>query len=74
MIESTTGSVTKMLLRWMAGLVLLAFALAVGATLVVLVVIPRATHGSALTVLTGSMTPEIPVGSVVVVRPVDPGT
>ena len=27
----------------------------------------------ALTVLTGSMTPEIPVGSVVIDRPVDPG-
>lgn len=40
----------------------------------VLIIIPRATHGTALTVLTGSMTPDIPVGSVVVDRPVDPGT
>ncbi len=40
----------------------------------VLTVVPRAVHGVALTVLTGSMTPEIPVGSVVIVRPVDPGT
>jgi signal peptidase I len=40
----------------------------------ILIVIPRATHGVALTVLTGSMTPEIPVGSVVIDRPVDPGT
>jgi signal peptidase len=47
---------------------LVAFALAV------LTVIPRATHGTALTVLTGSMTPGIPVGSVVIDRPVDPGT
>jgi signal peptidase len=38
----------------------------------VTVLLPRAIHGSALTVLTGSMTPEIPVGSVVIVRPVDP--
>jgi signal peptidase len=40
--------------------------------LAVVVVAPRAVHGAALTVLTGSMTPEIPVGSVVIVRPVDP--
>ena len=55
-------------------LVLLAFALLVVGALTVVVVLPRATHGTALTVLTGSMTPGIPVGSVVVVRPVDPGT
>lgn len=69
-----TKSAFQAVLPRLARLVLLAFACAVAATLVVLVVIPRATHGSALTVLTGSMTPEIPVGSVVVVRPVDPGT
>jgi len=60
--------------RWLTRLVLLGFlALIVGA-LTVLVVIPRATQGTALTVLTGSMTPAIPVGSTVVVRVVDPGT
>lgn len=42
--------------------------------LVVLTVVPRAVDGAALTVLTGSMTPQIPVGSVVIVQPVDPGT
>lgn len=47
---------------------------AVLAALAVVAVIPRAVHGAALTVLTGSMTPTIPVGSVAVVRPVDPGT
>lgn len=52
----------------------LGFALLVLAALTVIVVIPRATQGSAMTVLTGSMTPGIPVGSIVVVRPVDPGT
>lgn len=58
-----------------AGKVMLGMLLAVivGA-LVVLTVLPRAVGGAALTVLTGSMTPEIAVGSVVVVRPVDPGT
>jgi signal peptidase len=51
----------------------LLLAIIVGA-LAVVIVIPRAVHGAALTVLTGSMTPTIPVGSIVVVRPVDPGT
>lgn len=60
--------------RWLVRLVLLAFALLVAAAIVVVVVLPRASNGAALTVLTGSMTPEIPVGSVVLVRPVDPGT
>lgn len=40
--------------------------------LALVTVVPRAIGGAALTVLTGSMTPEIPVGSVVLVRPVDP--
>jgi signal peptidase len=44
------------------------------AAVAIVVVIPKATHGAALTVLSGSMTPDIPVGSVVVDRPVDPGT
>jgi signal peptidase len=53
----------------------LLFALAVCGVLgvvAVLIVLPRASGGSALTVLTGSMTPDIPVGSVVLIRPVDP--
>ena len=40
----------------------------------ILLVLPAATHGAALTVLTGSMTPQISVGSVVLVRPVDTRT
>ena len=36
--------------------------------------LPRAVHGHALTVLTGSMTPTIPPGSMVIDRPVDPRT
>ena len=43
--------------RWVTRLVLLALALLVAAALAILVVIPRATHGTAMTVLTGSMTP-----------------
>lgn len=42
------------------------------AILAVLVVVPRLFGGAALTVLSGSMTPTFPVGSVVVVRPVEP--
>jgi signal peptidase len=66
-------TVTKLLS--LTGKVALSLLLAVivGA-LAVLTVVPRAVHGSALTVLTGSMTPTIPVGSVVVVQPVDAGT
>ena len=37
-----------------------------------LVVVPVATNGAALTVLTGSMEPSIPRGSTVLVRPVEP--
>ena len=60
--------------RWTYRIVAGALLALVLAAVTVLVVIPRATHGTALTVLTGSMTPDIPVGSVVIERPVDPGT
>jgi signal peptidase len=60
--------------RWTYRLVAGAVLALVLAAVTVLVVLPRATHGTALTVLTGSMTPDIPVGSVVIDRPVDPGT
>jgi signal peptidase len=59
---------------WAIRLVLFAVLGGVAFAVAVLVVIPRATHGVALNVLTGSMTPGIPVGSVVIDRPVDPGT
>lgn len=65
---------THAVLRWVTRLLALAVLGAVLAAVAVLFVIPRATHGAALTVLSGSMTPTIPVGSIVVVRPVDPGT
>jgi signal peptidase len=65
-----TAKLIRITAKVMASLLL---AVIVGA-LAVVTVIPRAVHGAALTVLTGSMTPTIPVGSVVVVRPVDPGT
>jgi signal peptidase len=70
-MTGTDGSrITRLLARAAATLVLGAVLFAVA----VLVVIPKATHGTALTVLTGSMTPRIPVGSIVIDRPVDPGT
>ncbi|QWZ08980.1 signal peptidase I [Nocardioides panacis] len=74
MARDTGERTLRRLLRWSTRLVLLAFALLVTGALAVVIVLPRATHGTALTVLTGSMAPEIPVGSVVLVRPVDPGT
>jgi signal peptidase I len=48
---------------------LLLLVVAAGAGL--LVVVPRITGGHALTVLTSSMTPTIPAGSVVLIRPLD---
>lgn len=59
---------------WVIRLLLLAVLGLITFAIVVLTILPRATHGTALTVLTGSMTPKIPVGSVVIDRPVDPGT
>lgn len=55
-------------------LLALAAAAAVAAAVVVVLVLPRAVQGEAMTVLTGSMEPAIPVGSVALVRPVDPRT
>jgi signal peptidase I len=43
-----------------------------GVVVVLAVVVPRVTGATPYTVLTGSMTPELGVGTLVVVRPVDP--
>lgn len=60
------------LLRWVGraitGLVVI-IALAIAT---VLLVIPQLNGGAALTVLSGSMTPTYPVGSVVIVEPIEP--
>jgi signal peptidase I len=66
------GRATRHVARWSARLLVVAFALLVAGAVAVVVVIPRVTHGQAMTVLSGSMTPGIPVGSIVLVRPVDP--
>lgn len=71
---NTPRRVAGVLLRLLGRAVMLTVLAAVIGAIVVLMVLPRATQGSALTVLTGSMTPEIPVGSVVFIRPVDPAT
>lgn len=60
--------------RWLARLVMTAVVAALVAAAAIVTVLPRATHGAALTVLSGSMTPKLPVGSAVLIRPVDPGT
>lgn len=60
--------------RWLARLLMVAVIGLIFAAATVVTVLPRATHGAALTVLSGSMTPKLPVGSVVLIRPVDPGT
>jgi signal peptidase len=69
-----TSTMARRLARWLVRLLLVAFLAVILGAVTVLIVLPRATHGTALTVLTGSMTPDIPVGSVVIDRPVDPGT
>jgi signal peptidase len=61
-------------LRWGSRVLFTAVVAGVLALIAVLLVIPRLTNGAALTVLTGSMSPDIPAGSVVVIRPADPGT
>lgn len=70
----TTMFYGRIVARWLVRLALTVLLGLVGFAVAVLIVLPRATHGVALTVLTGSMTPKIPVGSVVIDRPVDPGT
>ena len=62
------------LLRWVSWIAFGLVCAAVAGIVLVLTVLPRLTGGAALNVLTGSMTPGIPVGSVVLIRPVDPGT
>jgi signal peptidase len=64
----------RAVLRWGSRALFAAIVAGILLMVGVLLVVPRVTNGAALTVLTGSMTPDIPVGSVVVIRPVDPGT
>lgn len=71
-MRTSTARVARTLGEWLLRLVSAVAALAVLGTLVVLFALPRITGGSALTVLTGSMTPGIPVGSLAFIRPVDP--
>ena len=66
----TVHTVWRAIMRVGAWFVLLVMLSAV----VVLVVLPKVIGGQALTVETGSMTPTLPVGSIVVERPADPGT
>ena len=61
-------------MRWAGRLLGLFLVLLVGGAVAVVVAIPRLTNSQAMTVLSGSMTPNIPVGSVVMVHPVDPAT
>jgi len=66
-----TSARVSHVLRRARTVVLSAVLLVTASLVVVLVVVPKATGGVPLTVLTGSMKPSIPSGSVVVVRPVD---
>lgn len=65
---------TATVLRLLGKLLLVLLTSAIAAAVLLLTVVPRAVEGAALTVLTGSMEPAIPAGSLVLVRPVDPAT
>lgn len=66
-MSQSTNSRRRGLQRLASGVVIATAATVVVATLV----LPRTVGGAALTVLTGSMEPTYPVGSLVVVRPVE---
>lgn len=59
-------------LRWVRLVLGGSLTLVALAVVAILMIIPQATGGAALTILSGSMTPTYPVGSVVVVQPVPP--
>ena len=65
---------TRAAARWAARLVLMCLLGVVLFSAAVLTVVPRAVDGVDLTVLTGSMNPAIPQGSIVIDRPVDTST
>ena len=58
--------------RWAGRVAAWALLLSAAALLVAMVALPRLAGGTAYTILTGSMEPELPPGELVVVRPVDP--
>lgn len=66
--------VLDQLRRTVSTLLAVTLGLVVAGAVVVAIVLPRAVHGEAMTVLTGSMEPSIPTGSLALVRPVDPRT
>ena len=57
--------------RWLLRAAVAVAGAAVLGALVVVLVLPRLVHGAALTVRSGSMTPALSIGDLVVVRPVD---
>jgi signal peptidase len=62
-----------MALKRLANAAVILAALVLLAMVALFTVVPRITHGAALTVLTGSMSPDLPVGSVAMTRSVSPG-
>ena len=59
------------ILGWIGQVLAWLFILSVTATLVAAVLIPRVAGATPYTILTGSMQPKLPPGTLVVVRPVD---
>ena len=59
-------------LRWVGRVLAWAVILGAACSLIVGVLIPRLAGATPYAILTGSMTPRLPAGTLVVVRPVDP--
>ncbi len=65
-------STLRRVVGWLGQVVAWSFVLGVVAVLIVTVLVPRVAGGTPYTVLTSSMTPGMPPGTLVVVKPVDP--
>ena len=62
----------RSVLGWIVQVLASLFILSMTVILMVAVVIPRIAGATPYTILTGSMQPGLPLGSLVVIRPVDP--
>ncbi len=69
---TTTEPKERSLLAWIGTALGGALLLLVAALALLIIVLPAATGGQALTVLTNSMAPGLPPGTLIVIRPTDP--
>jgi signal peptidase len=69
-----SGGRSRRFLRWLVLLLCGAFMLGVACLLVAGVVVPRLTGATPYVILTSSMQPTLPAGTIVITRPVEPGS